>query len=412
MNSGNNKQINTKKDTFILSALLEDGRITEFFAEPLEKTSVLGNIYVGKVKNIVKNIGAAFVEFSKGQMGYLSLEKAGTPIHTNTLKRADDRILIGDEILVQVTREAVKTKPPTLSTSLEFSGKYLVLGTGKNGVHISKKISDKQEKERLREILTPYASEDYELIARTNSENTSKEVIEREFFMLKKRYEHLIQTGKYKTVFSRLYEGAPLYLEKMKNRVKSQSLEIETDDVSLYQNILDYIKENQWEETVFASLWDEEHGKFSAVYNLDKTLESALRKKVWLKSGGYLIIEPTEALVSIDVNTGKAVNKKKDIQAHFLRINKEAAAEIAVQLRLRNLSGIIVVDFIDMEEESAREELMSFFGGELKKDSVPVTLVDMTKLGLVELTRKKTRKPLHEEMLLFTTLHFMTSPLQ
>lgn len=399
MNFGNNKLLITKKDTYILSALLEDGRITEFFAEPFDKTSVLGNIYVGKVKNIVKNIGAAFVEFSNGQMGYLSLEKAGTPIHTNALKREDHRILTGDEILVQVTREAVKTKPPTLSTSLEFPGKYLVLCTGKTGVHISKKISEKQEKERLKEILMPYASEDYELIARTNSSDVSEEAIKKEFFMLKKKYEHLMQTGKYKTVFSRLYEGAPLYLENMKNRVKSKILEIETDDSELYQNILDFIKENQWEETVYASLWDEEHGRFQAVYNLDRTLESALRKKVWLKSGGYLVIEPTEALVSIDVNTGKAVNKKKDIQAHFLRINKEAAAEIAVQLRLRNLSGIIVVDFIDMEEESARKELMHFFGGELKKDSVPVALVDMTQLGLVELTRKKTRKPLHEEIL-------------
>ncbi len=394
------KLLITKKDTHVISALYEDGRITELFAEPILRPSLLGNIYVGKVKNIVKNIGAAFVEFSKGQMGYLPLEKAGRPVHTNAVKREDDRILIGDEILVQVVREAVKTKPPTLSVNLNFSGKYLVLGMGRTGVHVSKKISEKKERERLKKILLPYESGNYELIARTNSKGILKEKMVEELLSLKNRYECLVQTGKHKVVFSCLYEEAPLYLENIKNLVQDAGMEIETDILKIYQSILEYVRENRWEETTPVSLWNEEKGKLSAVYNLDKTLENALKKKVWLKSGGYLVIEPTEALVSIDVNTGKAVNKKKDVQAHFFGINKEAATEIALQLRLRNLSGIILVDFIDLEEKSAREELMSFFRGELKKDSVPVTLVDMTKLGLVELTRKKKRKPLHEEIFL------------
>lgn len=403
MNDGNDKILITVKNTYIISAIFENGRIRELFTEPIHKSSLLGNIYIGKVKNIVKNINSAFVEFSKGQMGYLPLEKKERPIHTNPGNRDDHRILTGDELLVQVVREAVKTKPPTLSTLLDFSGKYLVLGAGKNGIHISKKITDKMERTRLKELLAPYASEDYELIARTNSNGISKDAIETEFFKLKKQYEEVRKKGTYQTVFSKIYEEAPLYLEIIKNRKHDEPLQIETDIPKLYQDISEYIRENQWEDNVFLSLWNEEHGKLSAVYNLDKTLEQALRKKVWLKSGGYLIIEPTEALVSIDVNTGKAVGKKKDVQNHFLRINKEAAAEIAVQLRLRNLSGIIVVDFIDLENQDAREELMQFFRKELKNDSVPVTLVDMTPLGLVELTRKKTRKPLHEETVMLMT---------
>ncbi|MBR1743632.1 MAG: ribonuclease E/G [Lachnospiraceae bacterium] len=391
------KLVVTKKETHIITAVLEDGGITELLPEP-SKNSFLGNIYVGKVKNIVKNIGAAFVEFEKGQMGYLPLEKAGRPIHTDTVKRGDDRILIGDELLVQVVREAVKTKPPTLSVNLDFSGKYLVLGTGRSGIHVSKKITEKAERERLKEMLEPYASDEYALIARTGSKAAKKETMEREILFLRKRYETLIRTGKHKTVFSKLYEEAPLYLETIKNRTADGKITVETDIPELYEQISGYIRENQWEEAAALSLWDEEHGKLSAVCHLDRTLERALRKKVWLKSGGYLIIEPTEALVSIDVNTGKAVGKKKDVQKHFLKINKEAAVEIALQLKLRNLSGIILVDFIDLEEAAAKEELLSCFRAELKKDPVPVQLVDMTKLGLVELTRKKTRKPLYEEL--------------
>lgn len=392
------KLLITQKEKHIISALLEEGKITGLSAQPLEHPALLGNVYVGKVKNIVKNINAAFVEFEKGRMGYLPLEKKEVPIHTDSLKREDQRILIGDEIIVQVVREAVKTKPPTLSCSIDFSGKYLVLCTGKKGISISKKISEKAEKERLRNILKPYESEEYEIIARTNSRGMEKAPLLSELERLKKRYEKVIRSGKHKTVFSRLYEEAPAYLENIKNFRQQGEIKIETDSTILYEQITTYLEENHWSDTFSVSLWDEEHGKFSVVYNIDRTIEHALRKKVWLKSGGYLVIEPTEALVSIDVNTGKAVNKKKDVQKHFLKINREAATEIALQLRLRNLSGMILVDFIDMKDKEAQKELMQFFKQELSKDTVPVQLVDMTKLGLVEVTRKKLRKPLYEEI--------------
>ena len=145
-------------------------------------------------------------------------------------------------------------------------------------------------------------------------------------------------------------------------------------------------------------MWKEENGKFDAVYDLSKTLDKALKQRVWLKSGAYLVIQPTEALVSIDVNTGKAISKKKDVEKTFLKVNLEAAKEIAIQLRLRNLSGMILVDFIDLHQEEYKEELLDRFRKELSKDPVPSQLIDMTKLGLVEITRKKIRKPLVEQM--------------
>lgn len=148
-------------------------------------------------------------------------------------------------------------------------------------------------------------------------------------------------------------------------------------------------------------MWDINHGKLDAIYNISKTIEHALMPKVWLKSGAYIIIQPTEALVAIDVNTGKAISKKKDVQKTFLKVNMEAAKEIAVQLRLRNLSGMILIDFIDMDSEESNLQLMECLKYELSKDNIQTTLVDMTKLGLVEVTRKKVRKPLYMQGLKF-----------
>ena len=159
-----------------------------------------------------------------------------------------------------------------------------------------------------------------------------------------------------------------------------------------------YLEENGWQDRIPVKFWQKEWGKVQCVYNIDRELRHALSQKVWLKSGGYLIIQPTEALVVIDVNSGKAISKKKMSQTGFLNINKEAALEIAHQIRLRNLSGMIVVDFIDMKGEEIKQELLDFFSKELEKDRIPTKLVDMTRLGLVEITRKKVRKPLHEQM--------------
>ena len=174
--------------------------------------------------------------------------------------------------------------------------------------------------------------------------------------------------------------------------------EVVTDSSEVYQEVHDFLKENGWENLITPTLWDEEHGKMDAVYDISKNLEKALSSKVWLKSGAYLVIQPTEALISIDVNTGKAISKKKDVQKNFLKVNLEAAKEIAVQIRLRNLSGIILVDFIDMVSSEDNQTLLNVFRTELAKDPIPARLVDMTKLGLVEVTRKKVRKPLHEQI--------------
>lgn len=394
-----NQLLITKKNDMILTAWVEDGRIHQLQADSVHSKSVLGNIYVGKVRNIVKNINAAFVEFEKGQMGYLSLKDCKHPIHTDAVSHKDERVLIGDELLVQVEKEALKTKPPTLSATLDFSGKYIVLSAGSDRVSISRKIKDKDDRKRLHDFLDAYSKDkDFGFIARTNSAKAGEEELQNEVIRLQKCYENIIQYGTHKTQFTCLYEAPSGYLGSIRDMYEDRIGEVLTDSKELHERISGFLTENEWQDKVALSLWDENHGKLDAVYDLSKTLDKALKPRVWLKSGAYLVIQPTEALVSIDVNTGKAISKKKDVEKNFLKVNLEAAKEIALQLRLRNLSGIILVDFIDMHLEENNKLLLDVFRSELGKDPIPAKLVDMTKLGLVEVTRKKIRKSLYEQI--------------
>lgn len=387
-----------RKDNKIITARIENSRIVQLEAENAGEKGILGNIYIGKVKNIVKNINAAFVEFQKGQMGYLPLGTKQCPIHTGAHYQ-EGRVLAGDEIIVQVEREAIKTKPPALTGILSIPGRYMVLVSESYRNSVSSKIRDKDTRKRLSEINSCYVSEEYGFIARTNSADASKEEVVSEIEMLIRKYKNLVEFGMHKTVFSCIYSAPSAYLNSIINSYNGRLGKILTDDQEIYSNIKLFLEENAIPLSAKLELWDSSNGKMEAVYNIPKTLEHALMPKVWLKSGAYIIIQPAEALVAIDVNTGKAISKKKDVQKTFLKVNIEAAKEIAVQIRLRNLSGIIIIDFIDMEDEENNQALMDCLRSEFAKDSIQTKLVDMTKLGLIEVTRKKTRKPLYMQMI-------------
>lgn len=338
VNSVKEELLVTRREDKILFARVQDGKIVQLQAEDSDG-GILGNIYVAKVRNIVKNINAAFVEFAKGQMGYLPLTGQIAPIHTDGTPRNDDRILIGDELIVQVTKEAVKTKPPTVSCAIELPGRYAVL-TRKNGIvtSVSKKIQDEGKRENLRCILQEYAGESYGFVARTNSASCEEMTFRGEIEGLVKQYEQIIKQGIHRTVYSVLYRAADGYLSQIRDSLGGQSTGILTDDEELYAQIQTYLEAGGLQDSMPLTLWDPDHGKMDAVYDISRTIEKVLRPKVWLRGGGYLIIQPTEALIAIDVNTGKAISKKKDVEKTFLKVNMEAVEEIARQLRLRNLS--------------------------------------------------------------------------
>lgn len=392
----NNQFIITKKENKIVSSYMEHGELVQISLENMEHESILSNIYLGKVKNIVKNIRAAFVEIAEKQMCYLSLENSKIPIFSN--KKNSNTISVGDTIIVQVSREDVKTKAPVVTTEFSFTGKYVVLTHGKTKLGISSKITDEGERERLRDLLKRYESEKYGWIIRTNAIHASEHAIEKEIAVLKSLYDNLLEFGIHKNCFSLLYKAPAAYLCDIRNGMSPDTKEIVTDNKELYNEIREYLNCYQQEDVEKVRFYEDTSVSLNRLYGIETKLEKALQKNVWLKSGGTLVIEPTEALTVIDVNTGKAIKGNKKIQETFLKVNMEAALEIAKQIRLRNISGIIIVDFIDLEQKEMKDLLMKTLSDYLKKDPIKTTLVDMTALGLVEITRKKVRKPLWEQV--------------
>ena len=382
---------------------MSDSRCRSLSLEPEESGSLLGNIYIGKVKNIVKNINAAFIDLGGGKTGYYSLSENREHLFTSPLAAAgaqEGRALRqGDEIIVQVSRDAVKTKDPVLSSNLNFTGKYSVVTLGKTQIGFSAKIADPVWKEEVKEYLLALKEDTgrtgFGVIVRTNAKETTKEVIGGEVLALKQRMDELLAKAESRTCFTLLEGAEPSFILSLRDTYAGSLQSVITDDKSCYEEMRRYLDKNQKADLEKLQFYQDPLLPLIKLYKLEAALEEALERRVWLKSGGYLVIEPTEALTVVDVNTGK-YSGKKNAEDTILKINLEAAAETARQLCLRNLSGIIIVDFIDMAREEHKQQLLTALEEELKKDPVKTVLVDMTKLGLVEITRKKVRKPLHE----------------
>lgn len=397
-----NKLIITKLNQTIVSALYSDGNMLQVNVDPVEELSLLGNIYVGKVKNIVKNINAAFVEIEDKKMCYLALADATNPIYVT---KPNPVICVGDELIIQISKEDVKTKAPVCTTNLSFTGKYVVLVHGKKGIGCSTKIESSEERKRLRDIVTPFGGEGYSIVIRTNAEGAEESLLVEEIAQLRAEYERILTQGIYRQRFSLVSRTPRAYLCTLRDTFAKDVEAIITDEQDLYDQMKEYLNDHQKEDLEKLQFYNDRMLALDKLYSIENKLERALREKVWLDCGGTLIIQPTEALTVVDVNTGKAVSKKKKVQETFLKVNLEAAEEIAKQIRLRNMSGIIIVDFIDLEAEKDKKLLMRTLDGYLKKDPIKTTLVDMTALNLVEITRKKVRKPLNEQMELAAKLN-------
>ncbi len=392
-----NKLIITKQDNQIISAIYEGSDMVQVNIDHRESISILGNIYIGKVKNIVKNINAAFVEISGGKMCYLSLEENLYPIYIKP--KQTEKLVVGDELLVQISKEDIKTKAPVVTTNINFTGKYVVLIHGRSMIGISSKIEDEEERKRLKKLMKGFKEDSYGFIVRTNAVHMNEERIHEEIMFLKKQYEELKQYGVHKSLFSLLYQTPPGYICDIRDGYADRIDEIVTDDLEIHKNIKEYLENYQKEDLEKLQLYKDDMISLKNLYSINSKLEKGLNEKVWLKSGATLIIQPTEALTVIDVNTGKAISGKKNVEDTFFKVNMEAAQEIAKQIRLRNLSGIIIIDFIDMSKQEYKVKLMKVLEELFRKDPVKTTLVDMTALNLVEITRKKVRKPLYEQIL-------------
>lgn len=385
----------TKEENGIWTWELEDDEVAEIHCSPLEQSQghqpTLNSIYIGKVQNIVQNIGAAFIDIG-GVNCYYDISQANQAFFTHKIGKKP--LCIGDELVVQVTREAAKTKAPTVSSNLSFTGRYAVLTSGNTRIGASAKIS-KLKREELKAKLQEFKNENYGIILRTNAKDAPFETVLEEIQKLQKRYEHLKETAIHRTCYSCLETAVKPYIADLKNVYLDGLQEIVLEDAEIFEEVKAYFEIEQPEYLSLLRKYEDKLLSLTSLYNLRKVLEHAMSERVWLKHGGYLVIQPTEALTVVDVNSGKDVSKKNTTEA-YLKINLEAAQEIARQIRLRNLSGIILVDFINLDDEEAMQTLLKEFRFMLSKDPIQTTLVDVTGLQLVEITRKKVRKPLYE----------------
>lgn len=385
-----NKRIITEYQGHIMTAVMENDKVISLNFDDATP-SMLGSVYVGKVKNIVNNIEAAFVDIGCGDNCYYSLKENKHHIFLN--QKANDKLVEGDEILVQVSKEAAKTKAPIVTSQINFAGKYAVLILNSPGIGFSSKIKNKSFKEAVKEELSSLPIEDYGIIIRTNAEQASPEEISEEVMKLVFLAARVTDSARFSSCYTCVYSSIRPYIAKIRDS-HSTDENIVTDSELIYNQIMEEFWDSDQELCERVKKYEDSY-PLMKLYSLETVLEKALSKKVWLKSGGYLYIEPTEALTVIDVNTGKFL-AGKDSEKTFLKINLEAAEEIALQLKLRNISGIIVVDFIDMKDKEDTDTLISAFKKHLRNDTVKTTFVDITPLGLAEITRQKIKKPIYE----------------
>lgn len=382
----------------LLSMLIRDNQILSIQVQKQDEYAV-GNIYVGKVKNIAENIRAAFVDLGQGYLTFLPLTEEKYAYVMN--RKADGRLKAGDEIPVQITKEPMKTKLAGVTTQLSLSGQYAVVGLRhsensdceQSFVQVSSKLNKKQQiRFRSIEELQQIAGR-YRLIVRTNAGGLHDDtLLVEEAEQLSKQLDHMMQIADKRTCFSRLYAGRPNYIHFIENTYTAEYDEIVTDLPEIHEALQAHLGSRD----IPVRLYEDPMLPLYKLYAVEIRIKELLDRKVWLKSGGYLVIEPTEALISIDVNSGKC-EQGRNQEETVRKVNTEAAEMIAVQLRARNLSGMILVDFINMKDKRQEQQLMEYMRSLLKKDSVTADVVDMTGLGLMEITRKKVNPSFQEQ---------------
>lgn len=409
----NGKLLFTRYKSRSCALLIQENRLTaaQFFPDSPSK---IGAIYIGKVKNISKNIDACFVEIADREICFLPMKEVKTPFLLN--RSYDGRILEGDELPVQVTRDAQKTKQASVTAHISLANEVFAISVGSDQAGFSGKLS-KEQKKRLSQWLeeegilqkgrlagTPVLGSGSNmpplpsigLVVRTQAGSCDKQELLLSFRSLAAEFCTLLQTAAHRTCFSCLKEPPAAWQTVFDQLVYPYEYqEIVTDNRALYEQLTPYLAARLPEKSL--RLYEDNDFDLAKLYSLNSKMDTALNARVWLKSGAYLIIEPTEALTVIDVNSGKYEGKRASSE-FFYHVNREAAEEIALQLRLRNLSGIIVVDFINMNSTAMEQELLEYLRTLVKRDKQKTLIVDITPLGLVEITRKKESKPLAEQL--------------
>jgi len=373
-------------------AIVTDGVLDEYYIERPQDRTIVGNIYKGKIEAVLPSLGAAFVDIGLLKKGFLYLSEIESVFESEAaLKQTQPKeIKKGQEVLVQVVKESFGTKGPRLSTQIGIAGRYLVLMPTEKQVGISRKIEDDTERRRLRQIFNELKlPNDVGFIVRTAALGKSKQELSRDAQFLLKLWRRLEKIAHQKKAPALIYEEYDLTLRAIRDSFTDDVVKLIVDSKAEYWRILRFMRTflNYLARKVELYRGDDLFGD----KNIEKQINRIFESEVYLKSKAYLIIEPTEGLVVIDVNSG-GFRKKINQEETAFKVNCDAALEVARQLVLRDLGGIIVIDFIDMEKESHRREVLSILKKALSEDKAKYDILGISKFGVVEMTRERIHK--------------------
>jgi ribonuclease G len=407
---GNELVINTTSHETRI-ALIENGTIAELYVERSRVKGIIGNIYKGKVVRVLPGMQAAFVDIGLEKAAFLYVadvfdavdeyenfmerEQGEEPV-PHPLHPIEELLQEGQELLVQISKEPIGTKGARITAHISLPGRHLVYMPTVDHVGISRRIEDEAERERLKEIVDRIKPVGGGFIVRTVSDGKSEEDLVADLHYLTKLWDEIAKKKDTAGAPSLIHSDLDV-TQKVVRDILTESVErIVVDSKPEYDKIVQFISTFMPKMKYSIELYDEEEPIFDH-FGLEVEISRALGRKVWLKSGGYIIIEQTEALTAIDVNTGRYVGKH-NLEDTILKTNLEAVKEIAYQLRLRNLGGIIIIDFIDMEKEVNREKVYGALEEALKSDKSKTNILKISELGLVEMTRKRVRESLGRMM--------------
>lgn len=386
----------SKQDDKKIIALLDDGKLEEVYEEKETSSRLEGNIYLGIVKDILPGMQAAFVDIGETQNTFLHIKDVLPKVSKTTGNKNEDLekynikdyIKPNTAILVQVKKDATALKGAKISTDIHIPGRFVVLLPKDEFITVSQKIESEEERKRLIEIAKKYEQNEVGLIIRTAAEGKSEELIKQDientiskWEKIKQDYENLKEGNKPKV----LYQNDSIIEKILLDTVDNGISKIFVDDQKVLDEVNKILTNINVKKQVQVEL--KQTNNLLDMYDTDDQIEKSTLRKIWLKCGGFITIDKTEALTAIDVNSGKFTGKQ-NLESTVLKVNEEASIEIAKQLRLRDIGGIIIIDYIDMHEQESRQKVLETLKQALKKDRSKTQVIEFTKLNLLEMTRK------------------------
>ena len=376
-----------KKENVKTIMLVENGILLEKHEEHENQKRLEGNIYLGKVQNVLSGMQSAFIDIGEEKNTLIKLKDVLPKVDekNNKLNLEDKNITeilkSGQDIVVQIKKDGTLTKGAKVSTHINLPGRFIALLPNSNFITVSQKIENEEEKQRLIKIIKEFLPENTGAIVRTAAENKGNEEIKKDVENLLNKWNEIQDSLTKNNPPKLLYDNQALVRRTIIDIVDRNLEKIVVNDKNTYNMLSNTLQEFNLKIEL------KENEDLFTMYELKEQIEKMSYRKIWLKCGGFITIDKTEALTAIDVNTGKFVGKK-NMEKTVYQVNKEATAEIAKQLRLRDIGGIIIIDYIDMQKEESKKEIENLLKQELKKDRTKCQVEGFTKLNLLEMTRK------------------------